>query len=287
MIFFKKKESVGIFFAILAYFAFSLLDAVQKTAVIYHSIFQLLLIKYTFVLFLAFFESFRKKKYDFFKSRNIKLQIFRSFLSIIESSCFVIAFRYLTLADAHSIGSLTPVIVVALSVIILKEKISPKTWLAIFIGFVGVGTIMRPGMSIFDPKSLIPLAAAFFLGLYQVITRKVSEYDSAETSLFYNSIIGIALMSFLSFFYWQELQPNSYILLVAIGIFFSFGLYFQILALTNARASIIQPFHYTLIFWAIILGYLFYNDLPDIFTLLGAGIITLSGIYVLNQKTLE
>ena len=86
--------------------------------------------------------------------------------------CFVLSFRYLSLADAHSIASLTPVIVVALSAIILKEKVNLKTWIAIFIGFVGVLIIMRPGLSIFDPKSLIPLTAAFFLSLYQIVTRK-------------------------------------------------------------------------------------------------------------------
>ena len=67
--------------------------------------------------------------------------------------------------------------------------------------------------------------------------------------------------------------------------FFSLEVYLQIIALSMARASIIQPFHYTLIFWAIILGYIFYNDIPDLFTIVGAVIITLSGIFVLNQST--
>ena len=67
------------------------------------------------------------------------------------------------------------------------------------------------------------------------------------------------------------------------GIFFSLGLYFQIIALSMARAGIIQPFHYTLIFWAIILGYFFYDDVPDLFTVIGALIITVSGIFVINQ----
>ena len=283
---FKSKESLGIFFAIFAYFNFSLLDAIQKAAVKHHSIFQLLLIKYSFVLFLSLFESQRKNTYKLYKSNNIKLQILRAVLSIIESGCFVLAFRYLSLADAHSIASLTPVIVVAMSSIFLKEYVSPRTWIAIFIGFIGVLIIMRPGLTIFNPYSLIPLSAAFFLGLYQVATRKASEYDSAETSLFYNSIIGIGIMSVLSFIYWQDLNSKSY-LLIGIGFFFAIGLYFQIIALSKARASIVQPFHYTLIFWAIILGYIFYNDIPDLPTIVGASIITLSGIYVLNQKNTE
>ena len=282
MPFSKSKEFVGILFAVAAYFSFSILDAFQKTAVINHSIFQLLFIKYIFTLLLSCSEAKRKKNYKFWQSNNVKLQVLRSFFSIIESGCFVLAFRYLSLADVHSVGSLTPVIIVALSALILKENVSPKTWIAIFVGFLGVLIILRPGLSIFDIKSLLPLMAAFFLGLYQVVTRKVSENDSTETSLFYTSLIGFIVMSILAFVYWQPLTLNSYFLFTGIGIFFSMGIYFQIIALSKARASIIQPFHYTLIFWAIILGYLVYDDLPNIPTIVGAIIIATSGIYVLR-----
>ena len=276
--------TTGIIFAILAYFSFSLLDTIQKTVVIYHSIFQILFLKYFFTLFLSVAESYRKKNNNLLITKNFKLQITRSVLSIIESGCFVLSFRYLSLADAHSIASLTPVIVVALSAIILREKVSLKTWIAIFFGFIGVIIIMRPGLSIFDPKSLIPLVAAFFLSLYQIVTRKVSKYDSSETSLFYTSIVGIILMSFLIPFFWQPMQSFSYLLFLGVGFFFSVGIYFQIIALSFTQASIVQPFHYTLVLWAIIFGYIFYSDLPDIPTLIGAIIITTSGIYVLNSR---
>ncbi|MDA9629546.1 DMT family transporter [Candidatus Pelagibacter sp.] len=282
-----SKESVGILFGILAYLSFSILDATQKTLILYHSIFQLLLVKYFFVLFLSLIESIRKNNLLFFKSKNIKLQIIRSLLSVIESGCFVLSFKYLSLANAHSIGSLAPIIVVALSAIILKEKVSSKTWIAIFIGFIGVLIILRPTSSIFDPKALLPLIAAFMLGLYQVVTKKVSKHDSNETSLFYTSIIGLTIMSFLASKFWTPISGYSYIMFFAIGVFFSLGLYLQIIALSKARASIIQPFHYTLIFWAIILGYIFYDDLPDMFTVLGAFIITCSGIFVLKQSSKE
>jgi drug/metabolite transporter (DMT)-like permease len=281
---FKSLESMGMLFAVMAYFSFSLLDAVQKTAIIYHSVFQILLVKYTFVLLLSFFESRRKKNYTFYKSENIKIQLLRSVLSIIESACFILSFRYLSLADAHSIASLTPVLVVALSAIILREHVSLRTWIAIFIGFIGVLIIMRPGLSIFDPKSLIPLAGAFFLSIYQIVTRKASAKDSTETSLFYTSIVGIVLMGIIGYSFWQPLMNYSILFFIAIGIFFSLGLYFQIIALSMARAGIIQPFHYTLIFWAIILGYIFYDDFPDIPTLIGASVITVSGIYTLYIK---
>ena len=281
----KSKESIGIIFGIFAYLSFSILDAIQKTLILHNSVFQLLLVKYVFVLFLALFESKRKNNHLFYRSKNIKLQIFRSVLSVIESGCFVLSFKYLSLANAHSVGSLAPVIVVALSAIILKEKVSPKTWIAIFIGFIGVLIILRPTSSIFDPKALLPLITAFVLGFYQIITKKVSKYDKNETSLFYTSIIGIITMSLLASNFWLPIDKSSYLMFSGIGIFFSLGLYFQIIALSKARASIIQPFHYTLIFWAIIFGFIFYNDIPDMFTVIGAVIITCSGIFVLNQTS--
>ena len=279
-----STETIGIIFAILAYLSFSLLDTIQKTLIIYYSVFQLLFIKYCFTLCLSFIESRRKKNYKFYLTNNFKLQILRSFLSILESACFVLAFRYLSLADAHSIGGLTPIIVVIFSSIFLREKITPKIWLAIFMGFIGVLVIMRPGLSIFDPKSLIPLSAALFLGLYQVVTRKASEYDQNETSLFYTAITGILIMGSISFFYWIPINLSFILLFMGVGVFYSLGLYLQIIALSKARASMVQPFHYTLIFWAIIFGFIFYNDVPDLFTIIGATIIASSGIYIFVKK---
>ena len=279
-----RHEIIGIIFAISAYLCFSLLDVIQKTLIIYYSVFQILFLKYFFTFFLSFFESKRKKRIKFYQTNNLKLQLLRSLLSLLESGFFILAFRYLSLADAHSIGALTPIVVVIFSFIFLKEKISPKIWIVIFIGFFGVLVVMRPGLSVFDPMSLIPLAAAFFLSLYQIVTRKVSEYDKNETSLFYSGIAGITLMGFVSLFFWENITINFFPLFIGVGIFYSFGFYFQIIALSKARASLIQPFHYTLIFWAIIFGYFFYGDIPDVFTVIGALIIAISGIYIFKNN---
>ena len=282
---YKSKETLGIIFAIIAYFSFSILDAIQKSAVLYYSIFQLLFIKYIFVLLLSILETRRAKNITFYRSNNLKLQIIRSLLSILESGFFVLSFKHLSLANAHSIGALAPIIIVVLSVFILNEKVSIKTWVAIFMGFIGVLIIIRPASDVFSLKSLIPLLAAFFLGLYQIATKKISEYDTPEVSLFYSSLVGIFITSIMAFYFWQPVNINSLIFFLPIGLFFSLGIYFQILALNNAKASIIQPFHYTLIFWAIIFGYFFYDDLPDLYTIIGALIITASGIFVINQKS--
>ena len=235
----KNQENIGIIFAIIAYFTFSVVDVLQKYAVINQSIFQLLLFRYLFLLFLSLIESKRMNNKLFWKSNNIKKQILRSVLSILESIFFILSFRYLQLADVHSVGSLAPVLIVVLSVIILKEKVSIKTWLAVFIGFIGVLIILRPGFSVFEAKSLLPLLAAFFLGLYQIVTRDVSKEDSNETTLFFTSLIGLIAMLFLSYNFWVEITLISLIILLIIACLSSFGMYFHIMALSKARASII------------------------------------------------
>ena len=128
------------------------------------------------------------------------------------------------------------------------------------------------------------LTAAFFLGWYQIVTRKVSTTDRNETSLFYAGIVGMIFMGLISFFYWKPISTDFILLFLGVGVLYSLGVYFQIVALSRARASIVQPFHYTLIFWSIIFGFLFYNDIPDLFTILGALIIIVSGVYIFIKK---
>ena len=277
---FNSIETIGIIFAIFAYLSYALLDTIQKTLIIYYSVFQLLFVKYFFTLSLSLFESWRKKNKKFYYTSNFKIQILRSILSIIESGCFILAFRFMSLADAHSIGASVPIMVVVLAVILLKEEVNKKIWASIFVGFVGVLIIMRPGLTVFDNKSLIALSGAFFVSLYLIITRIVSKYDQNETSLFFSGLIGIILMGLASLFYWEPITIKFLPMFIGIGFFYSIAAYFHIIALSKARASIIQPFHYTLIFWAIIFGYIFYGDFPDSFTIIGSIIIALSGIYV-------
>ena len=280
----KSKETIGIIFGIIAYFSFSILDAIQKTAVIHYSIFQLLFIKYTFVLLLSLIEAKRANNNNFYKSNNLKLQIVRSLLSILESGFFVLSFRHLALADAHTIGSLAPVLVLVFSYFILKEKINAATWLAIGVSFCGVILIMRPGLTIFNPYLIIPLCAAFFYSLFQIATRLNAKYDDNETMLFYNGLIGAIITFVLSLFFWQPLHSFSFIFFIFLGIFFCTGLFLQIKALSITPASILAPYNYTIIVWGIIFGLLVYGEIPDIFTIIGAIIIVSSGIFIFRYS---
>ena len=280
----SSKENIGIFFGIIAFFLFATTDVAQKYATIYHSIFQIMLFRYLFLFIIAIIEAKRKKNVRVWKTNNLKLQLIRSLCSILETAFFVTSFRYLPLGDVHSVAALSPIIVVALSIIFLKEFVDKRIWFAIFFGFIGVLIILRPGFDVFNFKSLIPLGAAFTFAIYQILTKKVSEVDKDETSLFFTSLFGVITMVILASIYWVDFIFISYFLLPLIGIMMSLAHYSLIIALARAPANKIQPFHFSLIFWAIIYGFVFYNDVPDVPTVFGALIIALSGIYIIHQQ---
>ena len=280
----SNPYSYGIILILLTYLSFGILDTIQKTAVQYHSVFVLLFVKYTFCLIFSFFIAKKNNVKKYYLSNNYKIQITRCVLSVCEACFFVLSFRYLALADAHTIGSLSPVLVVFFSYLILKEKINLATWVAIGISFFGVLLIMRPGLTIFNPYLIIPLFAAFFYSLFQIATRLNAQYDDNETMLFYNGLIGVIITSILSLFFWQPLHSFSFIFFIFLGFFFCMGLFLQIKALSITPASVLAPYNYTIIVWAIFFGLIVYKEIPDIFTIIGAIIIVASGVFIFRYS---
>ena len=280
----SNPYSYGIILILLTYLSFGILDTIQKTAVQYHSVFVLLFVKYAFCLIFSFFIAKKNNVKKYYLSNNYKIQITRCVLSVCEACFFVLSFRYLALADAHTIGSLSPVLVVFFSYLILKEKINLATWIAIGISFFGVLLIMRPGLTIFNPYLVIPLLAAFFYSLFQIATRLNAQYDDNETMLFYNGLIGVIITSILSLFFWQPLHSFSFIFFIFLGFFFCMGLFLQIKALSITPASVLAPYNYTIIVWAIFFGLIVYKEIPDIFTIIGAIIIVVSGVFIFRYS---
>ena len=280
----SNPYAYGIILILLTYLSFGILDTIQKTAVQYHSVFVLLFVKYTFCLIFSFFIAKKNNVKNYYLSNNYKIQITRCVLSVCEACFFVLSFRYLALADAHTIGSLSPVLVVFFSYLILREKINLATWVAIGISFFGVILIMRPGLTIFNPYLVIPLLAAFFYSLFQIATRLNAQYDDNETMLFYNGLIGVIITSILSIFFWQPLHSFSFIFFIFLGFFFCVGLFLQIKALSITPASVLAPYNYTIIVWAILFGFVVYKEIPDIFTIIGAIIIVASGVFIFRYS---
>ena len=273
----------GILLMNLAMVLLAGMDGISKTLAPDYSVPQILCLRFMIFSLFALAIARPKSLRAAFRSNHPYLQIARSLIITIEVGIFILAFRYLPLADAHAIAGIAPLLVTALAVPFLGEKIGRRRWTAIAIGFVGLLFIVRPGIGIFDPAALIPLGGAGLWAVYQILVRKVAD-DSAATSLLYMAVIGAVVMSALAPFFWRAPDTMGWILLLTLGVVGSLGHYILILAFRATTASTLQPFHYVVLIWATMIGYLVFGDLPDMWTVLGAVIIAASGMYAFYRE---
>jgi len=213
------------------------------------------------------------------RSRKPGLQVFRSLVAVVEGAMFVLAFRYLPLADTHAVAATSPLIVIALGVLLLGEKAGPARWLAVAAGFAGVLLIVRPGFRTLDWPLLLPLAGAVMWAGYQLLTRLNARWDAPNTSLLWSAIIALIATSFVGPFDWKWPTPLAWAMMIAVAFIGAIAHYALIKALDYAEAGAVQPYSYTLLVWAAVMGWLVFGDIPDHWTIFGAAIVVASGLY--------
>jgi drug/metabolite transporter (DMT)-like permease len=214
-------------------------------------------------------------------TRRPAVQIARSLLMLGSNLVFVIAIAHVPLATASAIGFTSPLLVTALSVPLLHESVGWRRWSAVIVGFAGALIVIRPGSGFADPAVLLLLLSSAAYALYQIATRWVSFYDSAATGIIFSALLGSLVMSLPLPLVWTPLQ-NWFDLAIfcSLGLLGGFGHYLVIQAFQNAPAAVIAPLGYIELIGTAILGYLIFDNFPDLWTWIGAGIIIASGIYI-------
>ncbi len=215
------------------------------------------------------------------------LQFARGLLLALATMLFFTSLSVLPLADANAIGFVLPLFVAALAVPMLGERLEMARLIAIFVGLAGALIIVRPGSDVFTPYALLPLGMAVCNALYQILTRKVAGLEHPLTSLAWGAIVGAVLLSLMAPFVWVTPQAASHgVLIVIIGVLASFGHFLLIRAYDYANATLLAPYTYTALIWAMLSGWLVFGDFPDGWSLVGMGIIVLSGLYLANRQRL-
>jgi drug/metabolite transporter (DMT)-like permease len=277
----------GILVMILAMFVLASMDAISKYLVAIYGVPQILWIRA--LVFVVFAVAVARPRHlrRALKSARPGLQIGRSLILVCETAIFIVAFRYLPLADVHAVAALAPLIATALAIPLLGERVGARRWTAVAMGFVGVVIIIRPGLGVFHWTALLPLVAAFFWGLYQVLVRLVSAHDGAATTTLYTALVAALAWSGVSLYqgHWQAPDAVGWGLLLLLGLMASLAHFLVIKALELAPASVLQPFGYTLMLWAVVMGYLVFDHIPDALTLAGAAIVVASGLYALYRES--
>ncbi len=267
--------------------SFAVMDALTKHVATLYPAPQILWIRYMIFSLYGLCVTLRRRGKKALHSQAPWLQITRGLLLTVEILMFIVAFRHLPLADIQAISGAGPLVTTALSVPILKEVVGIRRWTAIGIGMIGLLIIIRPGFAHFDPLLLLPLGGVILYALYQVLTRIVAHHDHPDTTVLYTGLVGLVSMTMVGPFFWQTPDATGVALMLTIGVIGLAGHTLLIKALALAPASVLQPLNYTMMVWAVLFGYLFYDDLPDIPTVVGALIIVAGGLYTFHRERIR
>jgi len=213
------------------------------------------------------------------------LQLARGVLLVLATLLFFTSLSVLPLANANAIGFALPLFVAALAVPMLGERLEMPRLIAIFVGLAGALVIVRPGSDLFTPYALLPLGMAACNALYQILTRKVAGLEHPLTSLVWGAVVGAVVMSLAAPFVWTAPRAVWHgVLIVFIGVLASIGHFLLIKAYEHASATLLAPYTYSALVWAMLLGWLVFGDFPDGAALAGMGIIVASGLYLANRQ---
>jgi len=216
-------------------------------------------------------------------TRMIGLQVLRALALMAAVSGMFVAVGLMPLADAITIGFVAPLMIAAAASWFLRERVTRSQWLAILIGFAGVLIVIRPGTSIFDAASLVPLGAAVCVALYQTLTRPISQVVTPTSMLYAATLVGLAVSSLALPLTWETPSLAQTGFLTIAACFGAAAHFLLIRAYHAAPASLVAPFAYSEIVWASAIGFAAFGDVPDGATLIGGAILIASGLYLLRK----
>jgi drug/metabolite transporter (DMT)-like permease len=264
---------------------FSFLDASAKYLGRHMDVLEVVWARYTFGFILALLWSNPLTRPELMRSARPALQIARSALLLGSTTLNFFAIKYLQLDQALTITFATPFLVAALSGPVLGEWVGARRWAAIGVGFLGVLVVTRPGLNAIHPAALLSAAGALCYAVYALMTRVLARTDSNETTLFYSNLVGAVVMVPIVVPVWTT--PDSLLigsLMLAAGALASLGHFLLIVAHRLAPASVLSPFMYSQLAWTVTLGYVVFADVPNRWTVAGAGVIVGSGLYLLHRE---
>lgn len=214
------------------------------------------------------------------RTHRLPLQVVRALLLVAMTFLFVASLGFLPLAEATAINFLAPIVVTALSAVVLRESVGWHRWLAVFTGFIGMLIIVRPGGEVVNWGALLALGATFFFALYQIATRALAPTDPAATTLFYTALVGTAATSLIVPVFWVTPTAADFALMVMGGVMGGGGHYLLIHAYRHAEASLVAPLFYVQIVSSVAFGFAVFDEIPDIGTVAGAALIILGGLWI-------
>ncbi|CUH51343.1 DMT family transporter [Shimia marina] len=208
----------------------------------------------------------------------------RSLCIVIAPTAAFYAFSTLPLAQVYALLFSAPLLITVLSIPILGEKVGVFRLVAVLVGLCGVLVVVRPGATSLNGGHLAAMLAASAVALQSVIVRKIGREERRVVLMLYPLLISVAVMSVAMSFAYEPVGLSDLAGFAIVAVFGFVATLLMVVAYTWGEAALVAPMQYSQIIWAVIFGMLFFGETPDVPTLLGAGIIVASGLFIIARE---
>jgi drug/metabolite transporter (DMT)-like permease len=275
----SSRPLLGVLFMCAACALFPIMNGIVKLLAATYDPAQIVWFRVTLHLVLVALVFLPRLGLSLFRTRHIGSQVVSSVSMLLSTLLFFFAVKNVGVAEAISVSFVGPVLVVLLAWPLLGERISAIGFMAVVLGFAGVLVVIRPGSSVFQWSSVLLVGSATAYAIYQITIRRLAGIDHPATTILYSVLLGTVLMSALVPFVWKTpVGMSDWLLLCSLGAFGGLGHYCVARAMTYAAANFLAPFHYTQMIGSVIVGYLMFGEVPDVYTWMGTALIVGGGL---------
>ncbi len=261
-------------------------DAIAKWLTERYPVGQVLALRGGLVVLLVYCWAVATGRGGVLRVRSWPLNLARGGLMASSTFLFVTSLSLLPIADAIAISFAGPIFATALAALLLAEPVGWRRWSAVAVGFAGVVVMVRPTPEMFRIVALIPIAAALIGALRDIVTRKMG--TGGESTLMVlivsTAIVGFAGLLTLPFG-WVALRPLDFLMFLGTSVLVAFAQGLMIESLKYGEVGLVGPFKYTSLVWAVLLGLVFWGDVPGLWTLAGSLLVIASGLYIWHRET--
>lgn len=274
----------GIVLMIAAIFLFSAMDATAKMLMSRYAPMQVVWARYAGMMLVVALV-LAPRLGPLLRTRRVGLQLLRSGFLFAATLSFFTAISQMDIAAATAVMQVHPVLLTLGAALLLREPLGPRRLFGIVAALAGALIVIRPGTDIFTLSALLPLLGGVFYASYALATRFLGRDEPILTSFLYTAIMGTLVASLLVAPVWQAPTAGDAAIFLALGATGALGQFLLIRSLTIAEAGAVAPFGYAGVVFATVWGLVLFDEVPDVWTLLGALVIVGAGVYVWHRET--
>jgi len=282
----RTDTRLGIGLMIAASFVFAMQDGISRHLAAEYNVLMVVMIRYWFFAAFVIAVAARKAGGIRVAARTTQpmLQIARGLVLIAEICVTILAFVLLGLIPTHAIFASFPLIIAALSGPVLGEKVGPRRWAAIFVGFLGILIILRPGFAVFEPKALVALLAAVLWAAYGLMTRYAARRDSTATSFFWTGTVGAVGMTAVGVWFWEPMTGPDWGWMAVLCVTGALGHWLLIRCYEVVEASVVQPFAYFQLVFVTLMAIPVFGETLELNVALGGAVVVGAGLFTVWRE---